>query len=213
MALELGDTNEPIVPLGGVPSERFERIPIGKLLPNKTVNPRKELRELDELVASITEHGILVPLMVERFGGNFRVVAGHRRLAAAKQLGLSDLPCIVREVHDELTTMLVENCQRDGLKPLELGEAYQALSERGLGPTAIAKRIGRAEAHVVHHLKLYRLPVEHPGRQAVARGESSVERAIGYTSEQRCPTCGHLVRRKGGLTAHNEHRGNQRDPS
>lgn len=68
-----------------------------------------------------------------------------------------------------------------------------------LGPTAIAKRVGRSQGHVVHHLALFRLPEEHAGRQAVARGEGSVERALGYVSETRCPTCGHLVRRKAGL--------------
>lgn len=117
---------------------------------------------LDELAASIAEIGVLQPLVVRRAGGAWEVVAGRRRLAAARQAGLADVPCIVRDLTDEEAAdiALVENMHRRDLSAVEEGLAFARLRDLGLTQTAIASRVGRSQAHVSALLRVLELPEE-----------------------------------------------------
>lgn len=135
-------------------------------------NPRLDLGDLTELVASITAHGVLQPLVVvpvlsgdyvininER--SSWRVVAGHRRLAAAKLAGLDVVPCIPTTLTpvEQLEVMLVENIQRSDLTVVEEAHAYQQLLEfDGYTPTKIAKNTGRAVTTIRKRVALTTLP-------------------------------------------------------
>lgn len=124
-------------------------------------NPRRDLGDLTELADSIRAHGVRSPLLVADRDGQHVVVAGHRRLAAARQAELVDVPCII-DPHltetDQLELMLVENLQRSDLTPIEEAEGYQALLDEGLKVTMIAKRTGRSRSTVDSRLKLLAQP-------------------------------------------------------
>ncbi len=133
---------------------------------------------LEELVASIREHGILQPLLVRARGNIFEVIAGERRLRAAAAAGLAEVPVRVLEVDDReaLELALIENLQREDLDPIEEAEGYRALGERfGLTQEQIAARVGRARASVANALRLLGLP--DPVRESLAAGRLSVGHA------------------------------------
>jgi ParB family transcriptional regulator, chromosome partitioning protein len=139
-------------------------------------NPRQprthfDSKELEELAASIREHGILQPLIVTRTEeGNYVLVAGERRLEAARKAGLRSVPVIVRETSDDrqrLELALIENVQRTDLNPLEQAEAYRQLAEEfSLPHETIAGRVGKSRAAVTNTLRLLKLP--ETVRQALA---------------------------------------------
>jgi ParB family chromosome partitioning protein len=119
--------------------------------------------ELEELAASIREHGIIQPLIVTRTddGSGYVLIAGERRLQAAKLAGLMSVPVIVRQVSDEqrLELALIENLQRADLNPLEEAHAYQALVDRfKLSHDEIAARVGKSRVAVTNTLRLLKLP-------------------------------------------------------
>jgi ParB family chromosome partitioning protein len=143
------------------PPETVQQLPIDSVLPSEH-NPRLKLRGIDELAASIKEHGVLEPLLVTSNGHNtVHLVAGHRRLAAAKQAGLKTVPCIVRKFEEsqQLGIQLVENLQRDDLSPMEEAKGYGKLSGEPyrMATRAIAQLVGRSQSHVVHRLALLKL--------------------------------------------------------
>jgi len=128
-------------------------------------NPRGAITEdasLRELAMSIREQGIIQPLIVVPLGdGEYRIVAGHRRHAAARLAEYNRLPCIVRDDLDEddqLEIMAVENIQRGDLSPIEEARLYSQMKERGTPVPDIAARIGKSDEHVYTTLKLLELP-------------------------------------------------------
>ncbi len=145
---------------------------IGEVQSNRH-QPRKFFAEkpLQELAASIKEHGILQPLVVVRAAGGYELVAGERRLRAAKIAGLKKVPVIIREASDlaKLELALIENIQRSDLNPIEEAEAYQKLNDEfGLTHEAIAKRMGKSRPVVSNTIRLLSLPGEI--QQALAEG-------------------------------------------
>ena len=127
--------------------------------------PRKRFEEerLDELAASIREHGVVEPILVRREGGKYRIVAGERRWRAAQRAGLREVPAVLREASDReaFELALVENLQREDLNAIEQAEAYQVLlSDHGLTQEAVAKRVGKDRSSVANALRLLRLPEE-----------------------------------------------------
>ena len=127
--------------------------------------PRKVFtREaLEELVASIREHGILQPLMVRKVGADYQLIAGERRWRAAQEVGLKRVPAVVREATDRemLELGLIENLQRSDLNVIEEAEGYQSLADTfGLTQEEISKRVGKARASVANALRLLSLPKE-----------------------------------------------------
>lgn len=129
-------------------------------------NPRRDCDDaaLDELAASIRAVGLIEPLIVVRIEGEgrrYQVVAGHRRLEAAKRASLEIVPCIIKtlSLQQQLEIMLIENLQRKDLKPLEEAEAYRRLlKECGYTQEALAGKLGISQAQVANRLRLLRLP-------------------------------------------------------
>jgi ParB family chromosome partitioning protein len=135
--------------------------------------PRKrfEQERLEELAASIREHGVVEPILVRREGGKYRIVAGERRWRAAQRAGLREIPAVVREASDReaFELALVENLQREDLNAIEEAEAYQVLlSDHGLTQEDVARRVGKDRSSVANALRLLRLPAD--VREAVRDG-------------------------------------------
>ena len=138
----------------------FEIIPIDKLVPSPD-NPRRKVGDVRELAASITAVGVLEPLVVvARPEGGYQVVAGHRRLAAARLAGTTEVPCTVREFSEaeRIEVALVENLARSDLRPVEEAEALFRLVEMGQTVKALSSRIGRSAKHISGRLALLELP-------------------------------------------------------
>lgn len=127
--------------------------------------PRREFdREaLEDLTSSVRERGVLQPLLVRETADGFELIAGERRLRAAADAGLAEVPVIVLKADDEesLEIALVENLQRQDLGPLEEAEGYRTLIDKfGLTQDQVAQRVGKARASVANALRLLTLPDE-----------------------------------------------------
>ena len=144
----------------GTPIGRL--VPIDQLDPNPD-QPRQVMGDLSELMASIAEKGIIEPLVVRQRGGRYQIVAGERRYHAAVQVGLRELPVIVRDVDDAemLELGLIENLQRKDLTPFEEAEALHGLAERcGYTHEDLARRLGKSRTSVTESLALHGMPEE-----------------------------------------------------
>jgi ParB family transcriptional regulator, chromosome partitioning protein len=130
---------------------------------------------LEELAASIQEHGLIQPLIVNKgAGGGYTLIAGERRWRAAQQAGLSEIPVIVKEATPQhmLELALIENIQRADLNPLEEALAYQQLmDEFGLTQEKVAQRVGKSRSTVANIARILTLPNE--VKEAVLRGRIS----------------------------------------
>ena len=150
-------------------------IPINRIRPNP-LQPRKrfDAEQLASLTASITEHGVLQPILVIETIDGYQLVAGERRLRAAQAAGLERIAAVIRQLADreQLEVALVENLQREDLDPLETAEAYrQLIEEFGFSQEEVSNRVGRARSTVANTLRLLDLA---PGVQtAVADGRLS----------------------------------------
>jgi ParB family chromosome partitioning protein len=151
--------------------------------------PRSYFNEtaLDDLAESIKQHGIISPLIVTRQGNSYELIAGERRLRAAKIVGLKEIPVIVRDEQDQkkLEIALIENLQREDLNPLETARAYQKLiDEFNITQDEVAKKVGKARSSVANALRLLTLPAE--VQAALASGKISEAHAkylLGLESE------------------------------
>lgn len=116
---------------------------------------------LVDLVDSIREHGILEPLVVAETPAGYQIIAGERRWRAAKIVGLTQVPCIIKKTSHRgmLEMAIVENVQRVDLNPLERAQGFKRMmDEFGLGSAEIAQRIGKSQAYVSNSLRLLTLP-------------------------------------------------------
>jgi len=139
-------------------------VPVDQILPNPR-QPRSNFKEsaLDELTASIREHGIIQPLLVSRNenGAGYTLIAGERRWQASQRAGLMVIPVIVRQTTDQqrLELALIENVQRADLNPLEEANAYRQLAEEfQLSHEEIARRVGKSRVAITNTLRLLNLP-------------------------------------------------------
>ena len=137
-------------------------VPVSAILPNRR-QPRRDFPEetLAALARSIREVGVLQPVVVRRQDGGFELVAGERRLRAARLAGLATIPAIVREGDDteSLREALIENLHREDLGPLEMASAFQELLEDlGVTQETVAERLGCSRAHVANTIRLLSLP-------------------------------------------------------
>lgn len=136
--------------------------PIESIVPNKR-QPRTHFDEdaLSELSASIKSHGILQPLVVRAIGeGKYELIAGERRLRAAKAAGLKSVPIIVRSAGDQgsLELALIENVQREDISPLEAAKAYRKLmDEFGLTQEKVAEKVGKSRVAIANVVRLLKL--------------------------------------------------------
>ncbi len=139
--------------------------PIGAIAPNPS-QPRQEFdrEQLEDLAASIREHGILQPLLVQaEEAGRYQLIAGERRWRAAGLAGLEMVPIVIQadatdEEENRLTLALVENLQRSDLNPIEMATAFEKLSDSGWTQERIAQQVSKSRAAVANLLRLRRLP-------------------------------------------------------
>jgi ParB family chromosome partitioning protein len=125
--------------------------------------PRRVFDEekLQELTASIKEHGVVQPVLARPFGDGYQLIAGERRVRAARQAGLLEIPALIREMtdHELMEISLVENIQRQGLDPVEEARAYKRLSDEfGLTQEQIAKRVSKSRPYIANSIRLLALP-------------------------------------------------------
>jgi len=149
---------EALAASAGAPIGRL--IPIDRIDPNPS-QPRQVMGDLTELIASIAEQGILEPLVVRQRGDRFQIVAGERRYQAAVQVGLRELPVVVRDVDDTemLELALIENLQRKDLTPFEEAEALQGLADQcGYTHEDLARRLGKSRTSITESLTLNAMP-------------------------------------------------------
>jgi ParB family chromosome partitioning protein len=147
------------LPTGGVITLRVDQIERNPRQPRSHIDPE----ELSELAGSIREHGVLQPLIVSEGEqpDRYVLIAGERRLLAARQAGLERVPVLIREASDQerLELALIENVQRTDLNPLEAAEAYRQLAEDfGLSHEEIASRVSKSRVTVTNTLRLLKLP-------------------------------------------------------
>lgn len=147
-------------------------IPVEAVAPNPR-QPRTSFEDeaLESLAASIQEVGVLQPIVVRKAGTGFELIAGERRLRAAKLAGLATVPAVIRESDDteSLREALIENIHREDLNPIELAEAFrELLDELGLRQETLAERLGMSRSHIANTIRLLQLPAD--VQQLVAEG-------------------------------------------
>jgi ParB family chromosome partitioning protein len=158
-----------------VSGEGLVEVDIDRIDPNP-FQPRRQMHQekLQELAKSLSQDGIMQPLLVRRVGSRFQLIAGERRWRAARMAGLARVPALIRDVeeHRLLELALIENIQREHLNPIEEAAAYSKLaSEIGLSQEQVAERVGKDRSTVANLLRLLRLP--EPIRDAIEREKLS----------------------------------------
>jgi len=166
---------------------------IGRLIPAEDIQPnprqpRRSLGDLSELVASIREKGILEPLLVRKVGGHYEIIAGERRYRAALEVGLEELPCIIRETSDAemMELALIENLQRKDLSPFEEADGLQILADQyGYTHGAMAEKIGKSRTSITETLSLATMPeaVREQCRRADIQSKSTLLQIVRQGSE------------------------------
>ncbi len=157
-------------------------IPVDQIVPNPH-QPRQSIDEvsLQELADSISEHGLIQPLIVTRVGTGYQLIAGERRWRASRLAGLSVVPAIIKESSPQqmLELALVENIQRADLNPLEEAEAYaQLMQEFNLTQEAVAERVGKSRTAVANTVRLLNLPQEIKNNLAAGKISEGHARAL-----------------------------------
>lgn len=143
--------------------ERIRTVPVTSIVPNR-LQPRKifDDEKIKELAASIKEQGIIQPLIVTQAGQNrFELIAGERRLRAAKLAGLQEVPIVVKNVDTEglLELSIIENIQREDLNPIEEAGAIKEMTDQfKYSHEEIAKKLGKSRVAVTNSLRLLSLP-------------------------------------------------------
>ena len=151
---------ETLAASAGAPVGRM--VPIDQIDPNPD-QPRQAMGDLAELISSVTEKGIIEPLVVRQRGPRYQIIAGERRYHASVQAGLVELPVVIRDVDDRemLELALVENIQRKDLTPFEEGDAMQALAQRcGYTHEDLAKRLGKSRTTITEALSINGIPAD-----------------------------------------------------
>jgi ParB family transcriptional regulator, chromosome partitioning protein len=166
----------PDVETSGAPPNEID---IDRISPNP-YQPRLRMDEkaLEELAASIREHGVIQPVVVRPFEDGYQLIAGERRLSAAQRAGFLKIPAVIRDVPEDrlLELALIENIQREQLNPMEEAQAYQSLLETlRLSQEELAGRLGKERSTVANSLRLLKLPP--PVKLLVAEGKLSAGHA------------------------------------
>ena len=142
--------------------------PIGRIVPIEQVDPnpdqpRQVMGDLSELKASIAEKGIIEPLIVRQRGSRYQIIAGERRYQAASQIGLRELPVVIRDVDDNevIEVALIENLQRKDLTAFEEADALQQLAQRcRYTHEDMARKLGKSRTTITESLSLNNMPQE-----------------------------------------------------
>jgi ParB family chromosome partitioning protein len=194
-------------PVGTPEAETYEveQLPLSWIAPNP-YQPRQSFDDasLQELADSIREHGMLQPIVVRRGGQAYQLVAGERRLRAARLAGLERVPAVVRECTNEqaLAIALIENLQREEISPLEAARAYRRLQQEfGLTQEEIAARVNKSRSAVANSLRLLQLdPVVQSRLEAgeISEGHARTLLAL-ETPERQRELCDQLVREQASV--------------
>lgn len=191
------------------PIQGLVMVGLGDLEPSPE-NPRSRLHDIDELAQSIYELGMVQPIVAQRIPGadKLRIVAGHRRYAAAQRIRMQEVPVVVRREmlpDEELLIMLVENGQRAGLDPIEEARALQRLKSGGLTYAEVGRKIGRSSGYVSSRLILLTLSAEE--QEDIRAGFYTVTHAVNLIRRRRIeehertnPTVRPVGRPKGAKT-------------
>ena len=185
-------------------------MPIGRLIPIDQIDPnpdqpRQVMGDLSELMASIAEKGIIEPIIVRQRAGRFQIVAGERRYQAAVQVGLRDVPIVIREVDDDeiIEIALIENIQRKDLTPFEESEALQSLATRcGYTHEDMARRLGKSRTSITESLSLNNMPdeVKNLCRLADISSKSLLLEVVRQGDPQKMVALVEKISRDGGTT-------------
>jgi ParB family chromosome partitioning protein len=140
--------------------------PFGQLVPIEDIDPnpnqpRQAMGDLSELVASLREKGILEPILVRPVGSRFQIIAGERRYRAAQEVGIAEIPCVVRDSSDAETMelALIENLQRKDLSAFEEADALKILTETyGYTHEKMAEKLGKSRTGLTETLSLTAMP-------------------------------------------------------
>jgi len=169
--------------------------PIGRVIPIEHIDPnpdqpRQVMGDLSELMASIAEKGIIEPLVVRQRGSRFQIVAGERRYQASVQVGLREIPVVIRDVDDNeiIELALVENLQRKDLTPFEEAEALHALATRcHYTHDQLAKRLGKSRVSITESLALHQMPeaVKHLCRLADITSKSLLLQIVRQSDQEK----------------------------
>ncbi|KMK95614.1 ParB/RepB/Spo0J family partition protein [Rossellomorea marisflavi] len=153
--------------------ETVQEVKLKDLRPNP-YQPRKifQPQAIEELKASIQEHGILQPIIVRKSIKGYEIVVGERRYRAAKAADLKTVPVVVRELDEKqmMELAVLENLQREDLTPIEEAAAYQMLMEKlGITQEELAKRLGKSRPHIANHIRL--LGLSQPVQELISDGK------------------------------------------
>jgi ParB family chromosome partitioning protein len=142
--------------------DKVRMVKISLVEPNRE-QPRKNFRDegIDELASSISQYGVIQPLLVQKKDDYYEIIAGERRWRAAKKAGIKEIPVIVREYNNKeaVEISLIENIQREDLNPIEEAMAYERLmKEFSMTQEQVAERVSRSRSAIANALRLLRLP-------------------------------------------------------
>jgi ParB family chromosome partitioning protein len=149
---------------GVLTDDRFKSVPISRVKPNP-MQPRRSFAEesLQELADSLKQNGLMQPLVVNQDGDDYVIIAGERRLRAAKLAGMTEIPVVLMEDSDDVRRLelaLVENIQRENLNPIEIAHAYKTLLERcGLSQEKLSEKVNKSRSAVTNAMRLLNLPI------------------------------------------------------
>jgi len=186
----------------GTPVGRMVAIDLLDPNPNQ---PRQVMGDLSELIASISEKGVIEPLIVRQRGERYQIIAGERRYQASVQAGIRELPVILRDADDTeiLELALIENLQRKDLTPFEEAEALHGLAERcGYTHEDLARRLGRSRTTVTESLALMQMPdeVRNLCRLADISSKSLLLQVVRQDTPQKMVALVEKIAQQGGAT-------------
>ncbi len=185
MSRRLGRGLDALIPsLDISEDDKVIQIPLNKLRPNP-YQPRKNFDQnaLQELAASIREHGIIQPIIVRTVLKDYEIIAGERRFRASQLCGLETIPAVVRTYSDEqvMEIALIENVQREDLNPIEIAVAYQnIMNELTITQEELSVKVGKSRSYIANFLRLLQLPEKI--KEYVSRGTLTMGHAKSIVS-------------------------------
>ena len=188
--------------------------PVGRMIPIDLIDPnpnqpRQVMGDLSELMASIAEKGIIEPLVLRQRADRYQIIAGERRYQAAVQVGLKELPGVIRDADDTeiMEIALVENLQRKDLTPFEEAEALHVLATRcGYTHEMLARRLGKSRTSVTESLSLQAMPdeVKNLCRLADISSKSLLLQVVRQSDPQKMTALVEKIAAGGGATTREE---------
>jgi ParB family chromosome partitioning protein len=159
--------------------DKVVEIPLNKLRPNP-YQPRKTFNDetIQELATSITEHGVIQPIIVRSVLKGYEIIAGERRWRASQLSGLETIPAVIRNFTDQQVSeiALIENLQREDLNAIEIAAAYQGLIDQfSLTQEELSVKVGKSRSHIANFLRILQLPKdikEHVSRGTLSMGHA-----------------------------------------